>query len=243
MQKPLAQKFAVITGASSGIGYATAVAFAQAGAELLVTARRKDALARLGAEVEQRGGALRSIAGDLADRGFVSDLASAAAQADILVSNAGTLTYAPLLDLQIEECEAMFRVNVLATLQLCQEIGRNMLARGSGHMIVVTSGAAREVFPFGSVYAATKHALTALTQAMRLEWEPHGVKVTEIAPGMIETEIRDRITHPAVLASLKARKVQPVTAADVADTILFAATASSNTSISLLDVRPRLRAT
>jgi NADP-dependent 3-hydroxy acid dehydrogenase YdfG len=242
MQKPLDGKLAIVTGASAGIGRATALALARAGASVIASARRAAALERLTAEAAGQGGSIRPLAGDICDRAFARELATAGAGADILVSNAGTLTYAPLVDISPNESEAMFQLNVLATLHLCQLVGRDMLARKRGHMIVVTSGAAREVFPFGSVYAATKHALAALTASMRIEWEPHGVKVTEISPGTVETEIRNGITHPAVLAALGSRKFRPITAEEVADTILYATTTSENAAVGLIDIRPRLRA-
>jgi NADP-dependent 3-hydroxy acid dehydrogenase YdfG len=242
MQKPLEGKLAIVTGASAGIGRATALVLARAGAEVIASARRAGALDRLVAEAREQGGLIRPFPGDMADRDFVCELGAAGDNVDILVSNAGTLTYAPLVDISPDESEAMFQLNVLATLHLCQLIGRRMLARKRGHMIVVTSGAAREVFPFGSVYAATKHALAALTASMRIEWEPHGVKVTEISPGTVETEIRTGITHPAVLDALGSRKFRPIMAEEVADTILYATTTSENAAVGLIDIRPRLRA-
>ena len=133
------------------------------GAEIIASGRGEDALRTLAESTSPgHGKKLRGIAGDLRDAGFVRRLAEASAGVDILVNNAGVLTYAPVLELTASECEDMFRVNVLAALQLAQSIGAAMAKRKRGHIVVMTLLAARDVYPFGSVYCATKHALTAI---------------------------------------------------------------------------------
>src|SRR5207302_1977034 len=98
---------------------------------------------------------------------------------------------------------------VLAALRIAQLVARGMVERKAGHMIVMTSTGAREVWPIGSVYCATKHALSAITRGLRLDLQHHGIKVTEIAPGMVDTAIRDNSRHPRVLEAMKARKYSP----------------------------------
>src|SRR5262249_29359939 len=155
---------------------------------------------------KQHGAAVETIAGDLNDAGFVAELAARAQGVDILVNNAGILTYAPVMDLTFADTAAMFTTNVLAAFRVMQEIARSMIARRRGHIIVMSSTAAREVYRLGVVYCATKHALSALTRGFRLELQGHGIKVTEIAPGMVDTDIRNASPHPAVQAALAARK-------------------------------------
>ena len=185
----LAGRTVLVTGASAGIGRAATVALAGAGAKILATGRRK---AELEALKKQCGGAVETIAGDLNDVHFVGELANAARDVDIFVNNAGVLKYAPLLDMTDDDCESMFRTNVLASFRITQRMARSMMERRRGHIIVMTSIAAREVYRLGVIYCTTKHALSAYARGLRIELQGHGVKVTEIAPGMVDTDIRDQ---------------------------------------------------
>jgi NADP-dependent 3-hydroxy acid dehydrogenase YdfG len=133
----------------------------------------------------------------------------------------------------------MFRVNVLAALDVTLGIARKMAARKRGHIIMMSSTAARSVYRMGVVYCASKFALTALTQGLRLEVQGDGVKVTEIAPGMVDTEIRNSSTHPAWLAALKSRTIVPLTVDDVAAAVVFSAGATDNCCPDLIELRPR----
>jgi NADP-dependent 3-hydroxy acid dehydrogenase YdfG len=234
----LAGKLALVTGATSGIGRATALALAREGATVIATGRRDAALAELVSEAGGLPGKIRPVAGDMADTAFVKRLAADAAAADILCANAGTMTYAPFLDITTEEIEAMFRVNVLSTIHLCQALAKAMAARKAGHIVVMTSLAAREIYTFGSVYSASKHAQSAIVQSMRLELRASHVKVTEVRTGMVATSIRDNVTHPKVLAAVSARPFAPLTAEEVADAVLHALTAGPNVSTDLIEMRP-----
>jgi 3-hydroxy acid dehydrogenase/malonic semialdehyde reductase len=181
MSTPLFGKAVLVTGASAGIGRATAVALAQAGAKIVATGRRKlelDALAK------QCGGqTIETIVGDLNDAGFVDDLVKRTRDVDILVNNAGILKYAPLMDITDADCEEMFRTNVLASFRVTLAVAKSMVERRRGHIIVMTSIAAREVYRLGVIYCATKHALSAFARGLRIELQSLGIKVTEIAPG------------------------------------------------------------
>jgi NADP-dependent 3-hydroxy acid dehydrogenase YdfG len=227
---------ALITGASAGIGRATALSLAREGAAIIATGRREAELSSL---VKECGGKARFIAGDLDDDAFVRSLGEQARDADILVNNAGWLVYAPLLEISREECEAMFRTNVVAAFAVAQEIGKRMVERKRGHMVFITSGAARSVQQFAGVYAGTKHALSAFAKAFRLELKGAGIKVSEIAPGMVDTDMRKGITHPEVLKSLAARKFKPISAQDVADAVLYAVTAAEGCCPDLIELRPK----
>jgi NADP-dependent 3-hydroxy acid dehydrogenase YdfG len=228
-------RVALITGASAGIGRATALALAGAGARVILTGRSQ---ARLD-EVAAACPGARAIAGDLNDAGFVAALSEAAADTDILINNAGVLTYAPVLDIALADVEAMFRTNVVAAFAIAQEMGRRMVARKRGHLVFVTSGAARNVGQFAVAYAGTKHALAAFAKGFRLELKGTGVKVSEVAPGMVDTGIRDTSTHPAVLKSLASRSYGPLTSEDVAAAILFAVTAPEGGRVDLLEIQPK----
>jgi 3-hydroxy acid dehydrogenase/malonic semialdehyde reductase len=230
---------ALITGASAGIGRATALTLAREGAAVFATGRRQKELDALAGEIAKHGGKATAIAGDLDDGAFVRRLCEQAGAADILVNNAGILIYAPVLDITPEQCEAMLRTNVVAAFAVAREMGRRMVERKRGHQVFITSGAARNVNQFGVVYAATKHALSAFAKGFRLELKGAGIKVSEVAPGMVDTEMRAGITHPEVLKSLAARKFKPISAQDVADAVLFALTASENSSPDLIEVRPK----
>jgi len=118
-------------------------------------------------------------------------------------------------------------------------VAKSMVERRGGHIIVMSSIAAREVYPLGSLYCATKHALSALTRSLRVELQSHGIKVTEVAPGMVDTGIRATSTHPRVLESIKNRKFGPLSAEEVAEAVLYAAQAAPNACPDLVELRPR----
>lgn len=225
---------ALVTGASTGIGRATAIALAREGASVIATGRRQRELEM----VAQECGA-KAIAGDLDDPAFIRRLAEEAGHADILVNNAGWLVYAPVLEITPEQLEGMLRTNVVAAFAIAREIGKRMVERKRGHLVFITSGAARNVQQFGIAYAATKHALSAFAKGFRLELKGAGIKVSEIAPGMVDTDMRKGVTHPEVLKSIAARKFKPISPQDVADAVVFAVTAAEGCSPDLIELRPK----
>lgn len=229
----------LITGASAGIGRATTLALARTGASILATGRQTGALDSLARECAAAGNPIRVLAGDLGSTQFIDRLADSAGEVDILVNNAGVLTYAPILDMRATECQAMFNINVLAAFAVAQAFARKMVARKTGHIVFVTSTAAREVYKLGGIYCASKHALSAIARSLRLELQASGVRVTEVAPGMVDTNIRDTSTHPAVQTALAARTISPLTAHEVAEAIVYAATTPANCCADLIELRPR----
>lgn len=237
MTRNLSGKTALVTGASAGIGRATVAALVDCGANVIATGRRQDALDTLVAEHD--AGRITAIAGDLNDGDFVAELVTASADADILVSNAGVLKYAPILDLTYDDMENMVRTNVLGSFRITHEIAKAMVERGRGHIVVMTSTAAREVYPLGSIYCATKHALSAFARALRVELQAKGIEVSEIAPGMVDTDIRNDSDHPAVIAAVNARKFEPLTPEEVAEAVVFALLSSENCANDLIELRPR----
>jgi 3-hydroxy acid dehydrogenase/malonic semialdehyde reductase len=234
MAAPLSGKSVLVTGASAGIGRACVLALAQAGARVLATGRRAAELESLKKQCP-----VETLAGDLNDAAFAGELATAARDVDIFVNNAGVLKYAPLLDMTDDECEAMFRTNVLAAFRITRAVAKSMVQRGRGHIIVMSSIAAREVYQLGVLYCATKHALSAITRGLRIELQGRGIKVTEVAPGMVDTGIRATSDHPRVLEALKSRKFSPLTSGEVAEAVLYAAQAAPNCCPDLIELRPQ----
>ena len=234
----LSGRAALVTGGSAGIGRATAVALAREGAEVIVTGRRQVELDAVSRACREAGVRALAIRGDIDDRGFVAELGAAAAHVDILINNAGILTYAPLLDSTVEDCEAMFRTNVVSAFAIGKEIAARMVQRRRGHLVFVTSLSARNVNALSVAYAATKHALSAYAKGFRAELKPFGIKVTEIAPGMVDTDIRKGSTHPEVLKSIAARKFKPLTPEDVAQSIVYALGAGDGCCPDLIELRP-----
>jgi NADP-dependent 3-hydroxy acid dehydrogenase YdfG len=237
MSQNLSGQLVLVTGASAGIGKASVIALANAGATVLATGRREGELDAL---VKQCGtDKVRPVVGDLNDGGFVNDLAAMSGDIDIFVNNAGVLTYAPLMDMEFDNVEAMFRINVLASFRITQAVARGMLARKRGHIIVMTSIAAREVYRLGVIYCATKHALSAIARGLRVELQGSGIRVSEIAPGMVDTDIRATSSHPAVLDAVKNRKFTALTAEEVAEAVVYAAQSNDNCCTDLIELRPR----
>jgi NADP-dependent 3-hydroxy acid dehydrogenase YdfG len=234
----LAGQSALITGASAGIGRASAIALAREGADIVATGRREAELRGVADECRTLGVKANYLAGDITDEGFIAELGTAGAEVNILVNNAGILNYGPILEFSPADTRAMFETNVLAALRVAQVIGQSMAERRSGHIIVVTSGAAREVPKMAAVYSATKHALAAIAIGLRQELQAFGIRVSEVSPGMVDTNIRAPIKHPAVLVALKARTYSALSTDEVAAAVVFAATAPPNVVTGLIDVRP-----
>ena len=229
---------ALVTGATAGIGHAVAIALATEGARIIATGRREAELRSLATHCASQGGSAVYLAGDITDRAFVARLADLAFDADIFVNNAGILTYAPLLELTASQCESMFRVNVLAAIEISQRMGELMAKRRRGHIVMITSAAARTIRRLRSVYGATKHAMAGFTKGLRIELTGYGIKVTEIAPGMVDTDIRNSTTHAEVLADFKTVSYAPLTPQDVAQAVVYAVTTSDTCCPDLIELRP-----
>src|SRR5260370_1357221 len=185
MSMPLCGKAVLVTGASAGIGRATAIALAQAGARIIATGRRKPELDTLAKQCG--GGGIGNVVWDLKHPRFFDGPPNRAPDVDILVNNAGILKYAPLMDMTDTDCEDMFRTNVLASFRVTLAVARSMMERRRGHIIIMTSIAAREVYQLGVIYCATKHALSAFARGLRLQLQGHALNATEIPPRLADT--------------------------------------------------------
>ena len=187
---------ALVTGASRGIGLATARALAARGATVAMVARGEEELAQRAQEI---GGEAHPA--DVSDRGSIAaaveGFASKAGGIDLLVANAGIVRYAPFADQPIEDAEEMVRINVLGTIYTVKAALAPMLDQGRGHIVVISSGAGLRSFPWGAVYGATKAADRGFAEALRHELSGTGVSVTTVYPGEVATEIhsgrRDRL--------------------------------------------------
>jgi serine 3-dehydrogenase len=221
----------LVTGASAGIGEATARAFAAAGARLVLAARRSERLETLAAELRDRHDTQSHlITLDVRDAGVVTrmleDLPAEWADIDVLVNNAGlSRGLEKLHEGSLSDWDEMVDTNVKGLLYVSRAVIPGMVSRGRGHVINLGSIAGHEVYPGGAVYCATKHAVAAITRGMRIDLLGTNVRVTTIDPGMVETEFSlVRFHGDSERAAKVYDRVQPLTAEDVADAILYAAT-------------------
>ena len=228
----------LVTGASSGIGRATALVYAEAGADVVATARRAEELDRVRDEAEPFGGSIEAVPGDITEAAFVSTLAAAAGPVDVLVNCAGMLGHGPFLDTDADDWPKVWELNVHATMRLTQAIARGMRDRESGHIVIVTSILAGKVYRFTLPYAATKHALRAIRTGLRMELAEFGIKVTEVAPGLTDTPILRSFENDDAAADYDARPYRPLDAEDVALTIFRVTLSNPNACPELVEVHP-----
>lgn len=233
-------KTAVVTGASAGIGAATARALARAGFAVVVGARRMERLELLAAEI---GG--RAVRLDVADAVSVERFAAEVPACDLLVNNAGAAYGTDRIEEALDErWLAMYQTNVLGVLRMTRALLPALLASGDGHVVNLGSIAGFETYAGGAGYTASKHALRALTRTLRLELLGQPVRVTEIAPGLVETDFsRVRLFGDEERAKAVYRGLDPLTPEDIADCVVWAATRPPHVNIDEIVVRPRDQAT
>lgn len=227
-----------MTGASSGIGAATARRLATEGYDVIAAARRID---RLTALAEEIGG--RAVALDVTDEASVRALAAEVQTCNLLVNNAGgAFGLAPIEAASDDDWQRMWDVNVMGTMRMTRALLPKLEASGDGVVVTLTSTAGHGVYEGGGGYTATKHAERAVSETLRLEVFGKPIRVVEVAPGMVATEEfslnrldGDQARADAVYAGVPG----PLSAADVADCIAWAATRPWNVNIDLLVVRPR----
>jgi len=241
-----ASRIAVVTGASSGIGAATARQLAAAGYRVVLTARRKDRIEALAEEITAAGHSAAAYALDVTDRAAVDEFATAFQNIGVLINNAGgALGADPVATGDPADWRTMYETNVIGTLNLTQALLPKLVASGDGTIVVVSSTAGHGTYEGGAGYVAAKHGAHVLAETLRLEIVGQPVRVIEIAPGMVKTD-EFALTRFAGDKN-KAEKVyegvaDPLTADDVADTITWTVTRPSHVNIDLLVVRPRAQA-
>lgn len=240
---------AVVTGASSGIGAATARQLAAAGYRVVLTARRTERIEKLAEELTRAGHQALARPLDVTDRAAVDALAAeltAQGSVDVLVNNAGgALGTDTVAEGDPADWKTMYEVNVLGVLHMTQALLPALTATGEGTIVVLSSTAGLAVYEGGGGYSAAKYGAHALAETLRLELCGEPVRVIEIAPGMVRTEEfaltrfrGDRERADAVYAGVP----DPLTAEDVADTVTWAVTRPPHVNIDLLVVRPRAQA-
>ncbi|MEW9522070.1 SDR family NAD(P)-dependent oxidoreductase [Streptomyces tubercidicus] len=236
---------AVVTGASSGIGAATARALAAAGYHVVLTARRKDRIEALAAELPNAEAYALDVTDRAAVDAFAADLGRRAS-VDVLVNNAGgALGAEPVASGDPADWRTMYEVNVLGVLHMTQALLPALTASGDGTVVVLSSTAGHGTYEGGGGYVAAKHGAHVIAETLRLELCGEPVRVIEVAPGMVKTD--EFATTRFRGDTAKAAKVyegvdQPLSAEDVADTVAWAITRPSHVNIDLLVVRPRAQA-
>ncbi|MFJ4471901.1 SDR family NAD(P)-dependent oxidoreductase [Streptomyces sp. NPDC089424] len=239
-------RIAVVTGASSGIGAATARRLASEGYRVVLTARRKPRIEALAEEIVATGGKATAYALDVTDRAAVDEFATAFKTIAVLVNNAGgALGLDPVATGDPADWRQMYETNVLGTLNLTQALLPQLIASGDGTVVVVSSTAGHGTYEGGAGYVAAKHGAHVLAETLRLEILGEPVRVIEVAPGLVRTEefALTRFGGDEERAAKVYEGVpDPLTADDVADTIGWAVTRPSHVNIDLLVVRPRSQA-
>ena len=241
-------KIAFITGATSGIGRATALKLASLGYELIICGRRADSLEELAQQLRTGGTKVLPLVLDVRNRQAVAkavDTLPAEWKAiDVLVNNAGlAVGTCPLQDGIIEDWERMIDTNVKGLLYVTRAIAPLMIARQHGHIVNLASVAGKEVYPGGNVYCATKHAVDALSKAMRTDMLRHHIKVTNIAPGMVETEFSIvRYKGDTRAADNVYKGMTPLTGEDIADVIAFAVSRPEHVCLNDIQIMPTAQA-
>lgn len=240
----VSNKVVVITGASSGIGQATAVRLAQGGAKVVLSARREERLKETVEQITQAGGTASSFAADVADKDQVQALADYAVgtygRIDVWVNNAGLMPLSFLNKRKLDEWDRMVDVNIKGVLYGIAAAIPVMERQQSGHIINVSSVAGHRVGMAGAVYSGTKFAVRAITEGLRMELSPSAnIRATIISPGMVETELTSTITDEDALSALKSRSTeQALTGEDIANAIFYAIEQPERVAVNEILIRP-----
>lgn len=242
-------KIALITGASAGIGAACAEKLAREGYDLILAARRIDRLKELAADLgAQFNAAIHMVELDVRDRDKVKSMFEALPERwkniDVLINNAGlSQGLDPIQTGDIDDWERMIDTNLKGLLYVSRAIIPGMVERNHGHIINIGSIAGKEVYPNGNVYCATKHAVDALSKGMRIDLLPHGIKVTAIHPGMVETEFSVvRFKGDEDRAAAVYHNLEPLLAQDIAEAVWFALSRPAHVNINDLLIMPTIQA-
>ncbi|HBN51037.1 MULTISPECIES: SDR family oxidoreductase [Thalassospira] len=238
-------KVALITGASSGIGAATARKLAKAGITVGIAARRLDRLEELKSDIEKDGGKAITIEMDVADvksvETGVGHLVAEARTIDILFNNAGLMPLSDIDEFKIDEWHRMVDVNMKGLLNTTAAALPHMIAQKSGHVFNTSSIAGRKVFKGLTVYCATKHAVTAFSDGLRMEiGKKHNIRVTCIQPGAVSTELYEQISDPVARQQMEDLRTQMtfLEGDDIADTVLYALKAPTHMNMAEMFVMP-----
>ena len=239
-------KTALITGATSGIGRATAHEFAKYGIKLILCGRRKERLDAIKLALSKQTEVI-TLNFDVRNKAEVfnaiESLPEAFKHIDILINNAGNAHgLDPIQDGKIDDWDAMIDINVKGLLYVSRAVIPQMTERLAGHIINIGSSAGKEVYPKGNVYCASKHAVIAITDGMRIDLNPFGIKVTAINPGLVETEFSQVRFKGDAIANNVYKGYKALQPEDIAEIIVFAITRPSHVNIADLLVFPTAQA-
>lgn len=244
MTKILEGRVALITGASSGIGAATARVLAAAGAKVAITARRTQRLEELSAELKKTGADVLTIVADLVHEGenrrIVAETEAHFGRLDILVNNAGVMHLSPIDAADAADWRRMLELNVLGLMVSSQAALPGMRQRGDGHIVNISSTAGRISNPNAAGYSASKFGVVAFSEALRREVCKDGIRVSVIEPGVVETELREHIAHAETRTAIDAwaasmRQLQSV---DIANAVLYCVSQPAHVNVNEILIRP-----
>ena len=239
------RKIALVTGATAGIGTATAEILAENGYNLIITGRRKELLDRLKNELGVKYKSdVHALNFDVRIRKHAEDAIDSLPKSwkniDVLINNAGLAAgLAPVHEGLIDDWDQMIDTNVKGLLYITRKVAPQMVKRGSGHIVNISSVSAKETYENGNVYGATKHAVDALTKGMRIDLAKYGVKVTSISPGMVDTEFSlVRFKGDKARADKVYEGMTPLSADDVAEAVWFALSRPAHVNINDILIMP-----
>ena len=240
----LTGKVALVTGASSGIGEATALALAQEGAAVAVVARRRERLEELAQKIDAVGGQAHVIVADLSQNGqapeVVRQTLAALGRLDIVVNNAGVMLLGPVAGGDPSDLQRMMDLNVTALMHLSQAALEVMKPQRSGHIVNISSVSGRGASPLSAGYSASKWAVGGFSEGLRQEAKQDRIRVTVIEPGVVATELTDHITHTQTKDMYEGRikEMVPLESEDIAAAVLYAVTQPERVNVNELLIRP-----
>lgn len=234
-------KVVIITGGSSGLGEATARRLAKSGAKVMLAARREEKLKEIVADIEKAGGSAKYQTTDITNRAEVEALVKTTKETygrvDVLVNNAGLMPLSPIAATKVDEWETMVDVNIKGVLYGVAAVMSIMQEQQSGHIINISSVAGHKVFPGGAVYCATKFAVKALSEGIRLESDGT-IRSTNISPGAVATELTQHITHEETAKSIDGLVNMAIDADAIARAIAYAIEQPGDVDINEIIIRP-----
>jgi NADP-dependent 3-hydroxy acid dehydrogenase YdfG len=242
MSNNIEGKVVVITGASSGLGEATARLLSAQGARVVLGARRFERIQALANELKASGGKAIAVATDVTNSDQVKSLVDTAVQAfgriDVMLNNAGLMPNSPLDRLKIDDWNRMIDVNIKGVLYGIAAALPHMKRQKAGHIINVSSVAGLKVRPGNAVYAATKHAVRAFSEGLRLEVKPYNIRTTVISPGAVDTELPNSVTEPDVIESVHKTYALAIPAESFARAVAFAMSQPEEMDVNEIVFRP-----
>lgn len=237
-------KVAIVTGASSGIGEATCVAFARLGIKVVASARRFDRLEALASRIKAEGGECLPVQNDIRQEASANELIQKTIDAygriDILVNNAGVMLLGPVDGANTEEWRRMFDVNVFGLMYATHAALPHMKKLGAGHIVNVSSVAGRFTSPVAAVYSATKFAVEAFSEGVRKQESKNGIRITAVEPGAVATELTDHIGHAETKQSVIEwiAGMRPLQSEDIAASIVYVVSQPQHVNVNQILIRP-----